>query len=158
MSSSWYPRTMEPSVLIPCSRQINSHQAFPIWTPAWPTKIVITSPLSPIFIFIYQIFLSNFTDLNSIDDFLFFIIILIHILSFDGILILFIFFYRNFESKFIHFDLLVINWWIFSHDWLIFINCRLFSYKRRIMWTCFFLKNCTALFFFCKFCKSTDCW
>ena len=32
-----------PSGWIPCSRQYNSQQALPIWTPAWPTWIEITS-------------------------------------------------------------------------------------------------------------------
>ena len=27
-----------PSGIIPCSRQYNSQQAFPIWTPAWPRE------------------------------------------------------------------------------------------------------------------------
>ena len=32
-----------PSGWIPCSKQYNSQQALPIWTPAWPTWIEITS-------------------------------------------------------------------------------------------------------------------
>ena len=32
-----------PSGCIPCSKQYSSQQAFPIWTPAWPTWIEITS-------------------------------------------------------------------------------------------------------------------
>ena len=34
---------INPSGLIPCSRQYNSQHAFPIWTPAWPTWTEITS-------------------------------------------------------------------------------------------------------------------
>ena len=32
-----------PSGWIPCSRQYNSQQALPIWTPAWPTWMEIHS-------------------------------------------------------------------------------------------------------------------
>lgn len=34
---------IRPSGWIPCSKQYNSQQAFPIWTPAWPTWMLITS-------------------------------------------------------------------------------------------------------------------
>ena len=34
---------MRPSGWIPCSRQYNSQQALPIWTPAWPMWIEIHS-------------------------------------------------------------------------------------------------------------------
>ena len=45
--SSWLPMVlslgMVPSGCMPCSRQYNSQQALPIWTPAWPTWTLMHS-------------------------------------------------------------------------------------------------------------------
>lgn len=58
---------MEPSAWIPCSKQNNSQQALPIWTPAWPMWIEIHSRMITCFFlvpFFFFFLLSNASFLS----------------------------------------------------------------------------------------------